>query len=132
MRKIQIALSITGAALLIAIPALASFSDASGLTGSAGAAGLGSFGTNAPQFIGRFVGALISLLGMVFVVLLVYGGFTWMTAQGSEEKIKKAKGIISSAVIGLVVVFASYAIAQAVIGAISSATTEAPAPEEAP
>lgn len=103
-----------------------SLRDASGLTATAETAGLLT-GTQEPAvIIGNIVGALIGLLGIVFVVLLIYGGFIWMTAQGSEEKIKKAKGIISSAVIGLVVVFTSYAIAQAVIGALTSATTTAP------
>lgn len=112
-------------AMLIAAPVSAQFTtlqDQSGLTESAGAAGLRASEVNPSVIIGRIIGALISLLGIIFVVLLVYGGFTWMTAQGAEDKIKKAKGIISSAIIGLVVVFASYAISQAVISALVVAT----------
>jgi|SRR5688572_3547006 len=132
-KKIRTALAFVGASFLLGATALAGgLSDFSGLTATGGAAGLGSSDTNIATIVGRFIGALISLLGMVFVVLLVYGGFIWMTAQGSEEKIKKAKGIITSAVIGLVVVFASYTIATAVIGALSSATAPAAAPAEPP
>lgn len=132
VRKIQTAITAGTLFLALAAPALAGFSDATGLTGTAGAAGLSAFSGNLPEIIGRFVGALVGLLGVIFVVLLVYGGFTWMTAQGSEEKIKKAKNIITSAVVGLVVVFASYTIANAVIDALSSATSSAPPAAEPP
>lgn len=130
-KKVAASILTLGLSVLMVPPALASISDATGLTATAGAAGLGRADTDLPGIIGRFVGGLISLLGVVFILLLVYGGFIWMTAQGSEEKIKKAKGIITSAVIGLVVVFASYAIAQAVISALASSlatTTPAPGP----
>ncbi len=126
-KKVAASLLTLGLSVFIAAPALASISDATGLTATAGAAGLGRADTDLPGIIGRFVGGLISLLGVVFVLLLVYGGFIWMTAQGSEEKIKKAKSIITSAVIGLVVVFASYAIAQAVIGALATSLASSPA-----
>ncbi|HTM68499.1 MAG TPA: pilin [Candidatus Binatia bacterium] len=126
-RKLKTTIAFVCSSFLVAIPAFAiSLGDYSGLGSSAGAAGLR---TNADLsvVIGRVIGALIGLLGIVFVVLLVYGGFIWMTAQGNEDKIKKAKSVITSAVVGLVVVFAAYAIASAVIEALSSATTEAPA-----
>lgn len=117
-------------AMLTAAPvgAYTTLQDQSGLTESAGAAGLRASEVNLSVIIGRIIGSLMTLLGIVFVVLLIYGGFTWMTAQGAEDKIKKAKGIISSAVIGLVVVFASYAIAQAVIEALTTATTTSAPP----
>lgn len=131
VRKIQIAAAAGAMLLAFASPALAGFSDSTGLTGAASGAGMSSFAAgDLPRIIGRLVGALIGLLGIVFVVLLVYGGFTWMTAQGSEDKIKKAKGIITSAVIGLVVVFASYAIATAVVGALSTSLEPAAPVEE--
>jgi len=63
----------------------------------------------------------MGLLGIVLVVLVIYAGFLWMTAQGSEEKIKKAKGIISSAIIGLVLIFAAYSITGFVVSSISTA-----------
>ena len=124
-RKLKTAAAFICTSMLLALPALAQLSDYSGLGATAGAAGLRT-NANLSVVIGRIIGGLISLLGIVFVCLIVYGGFIWMTAQGSEEKIKKAKNIITSAVIGLVVVFAAYAIAQFVIDALSTATTEAP------
>lgn len=73
-----------------------------------------------PELIGSFIAAALGLLGVVLVVLVVYAGFIWMTAQGNDEKIKKAKGMITSAVIGMIIIFAAYAITNFVVGALSS------------
>ncbi|HTK05175.1 MAG TPA: hypothetical protein VL500_06315 [Candidatus Eisenbacteria bacterium] len=73
-----------------------------------------------PQLIGSFIAAALGLLGVVLVVLVVYAGFIWMTAQGNDEKIKKAKGMITSAVIGMIIIFAAYAITNFVVGALST------------
>lgn len=62
------------------------------------------------KLIGTVVSVLLGLLGIIFIVLIIVGGFQWMTAGGNEESIKKAKSRIFSAVIGLVIVLAAYAI----------------------
>ena len=60
--------------------------------------------------VARIIRMLLSLTAMVFLVLMLYGGFRWMTAAGNQENIDKAKKIISSAVIGVIIVALSYAI----------------------
>lgn len=75
-----------------------------------------------PELVGSFIQQAMGLLGIILVVLVIYAGFLWMTAQGSDEKIKKAKGIITSAVIGLVLIFAAYAITGFVVDALINAT----------
>lgn len=52
----------------------------------------------------------LSLLGIVFILLTIYAGFLWMTAGGDEGNIDKAKSILTAAVIGLAIIFLSYAI----------------------
>jgi hypothetical protein len=69
--------------------------------------------------IGLLIGILLSLLGVIFLGLTIYGGIMWMTAEGKEERIEKAKGIITSCLIGLVIVLAAYAISVFVITALS-------------
>ncbi len=76
-----------------------------------------------PQLIGSFISAALGLLGVVLVVLVIYAGFLWMTAAGNEEKIKKAKGMITSAVIGMIIIFAAYAITSFVIASLTTAVT---------
>jgi cbb3-type cytochrome oxidase subunit 3 len=66
---------------------------------------------NTPQQVaGTVIGAVLSLLGVIFFLLIFYGGIRWMLAQGNEQEIEKAKGILITACIGLVIVLAAYAI----------------------
>ncbi len=71
-----------------------------------------------PNIIGGFIQQAIGLLGIILVVLIIYAGFLWMTAQGNEDKVKKAKAIISNAVVGMILVFAAYAITAWVLSSI--------------
>lgn len=75
-----------------------------------------------PEIIGGLVQAALGLLGIVLLVLLLYGGYLWMTAGGNEDQVSKAKKIITNAVVGLVIIMAAYAIASFVVNAISEAT----------
>jgi hypothetical protein len=63
-----------------------------------------------PETIGIIIGIVLSFLGIIFFILIIYGGFLWMTAHGNEEQIKKARNIIVNATIGLAIVLAAYAI----------------------
>lgn len=73
-----------------------------------GQAGLGSFSLGA--LVALVIKTLLSLLGVIFVVLVIYAGFLWMTSAGNEENISKAKKIIIAATIGLAIVLSAYAI----------------------
>src|SRR3989338_2300938 len=66
---------------------------------------------------GDVINALFSFLGSLFLILIIAGGIMWMTAAGSEEQIRKARSMITAAIIGLAVVLLSYTIAR-VIGTI--------------
>lgn len=72
--------------------------------------------------IGTLIAAVIkivlSLLGIVFIILIIYAGLTWMTSAGNEEKISKAKKTMSAAVIGLTIVILAYAITSFVLSTI--------------
>lgn len=75
------------------------------------------------SLVGAAVKGFLSILGVLFLVLIVYGGYTWMNAQGAEEEIEKAKKIITQAVIGLIIVMASYAITAFVLDQLEGAAT---------
>ena len=63
-----------------------------------------------PVLVGTIINAVLSLLGMIFLVLTVYAGMLWMTARGDETQISKAKDILSGALIGLFITVSAYAI----------------------
>jgi len=64
----------------------------------------------------------LGLLGLVAVVMILIGGFQWMTAGGNEEKVASAKKIISAAVIGLIIILLAWAIVIFVVNTASTAT----------
>jgi len=66
--------------------------------------------TTISEIIGTAVSAFLALLGMIFLVLMLYAGYHWMTARGEEEKVEKAKDTITRAIIGLIIVVGAYAI----------------------
>lgn len=61
------------------------------------------------DYIGNIIAVFLGLLGSIFVILIIYAGYNWMTAAGNEEKVLKAKYTLRSAIIGLLVTIAVYA-----------------------
>ena len=60
--------------------------------------------------VAAVIKAVLALIGTIFLVLTIYAGILWMTAQGNEEQVTKAVGIIKASVIGLIIVMSAYAI----------------------
>lgn len=64
----------------------------------------------------------MGFLGVVAVVIILIGGFKWMTAGGAEDKVEEATKLIQAGIIGLVIILAAFAIAKFVINALMTAT----------
>ena len=64
---------------------------------------------------------IMGFLGLIAVVIVLIGGFQWMTAAGNEDKVKTAKKTLSAGIIGLVIVLAAWGIARFVINLIAKA-----------
>lgn len=60
--------------------------------------------------VGLIIQSALGLLGILFIILIIYGGIIWMTAAGNEESVKKAVSTIKHAFIGLVIVLLAYII----------------------
>lgn len=93
-----------------------------GINKTASTAGLATGSVDIAERVGQIIGIALSLVGVVFLVLMVYGGYVWMTARGDDTKIKTAKETITSAVIGLIIVLAAYAITNFVLLRVMEAT----------
>lgn len=63
---------------------------------------------------------VLGLLGIIAVVMILYGGFVWLTASGNEENVTKAKNVLSAAIIGLVIILLAWAIVNYVLGTTSN------------
>lgn len=77
---------------------------------------------NVEFYMSQIITIILSVLGVVFLILIIYGGLIWMTAAGNEEKAKKAKELITEAMIGLIIVLAAYAISYFIIGRLIGAS----------
>jgi Zn-dependent protease with chaperone function len=72
--------------------------------------------------IGSLINVALTFLGVVAVVIILLGGFKWMTAGGNDEKVGEAKRLIVAGIIGMAIILSAYAIASFVISSIVGAT----------
>lgn len=70
--------------------------------------------------IGNIIQGILGLLGLVFAVLLIYGGTIYMISRGDTKKVEQAKNIIRNSIIGIVIIAASYSLAYFVTAALES------------
>lgn len=102
-----------------AAPVLAADAGSSALQGLKGTADVAGLKQAEPAaVIGSIIGYALSFIGVIFMVLVLYGGYMWMTSYGNTQKVDKAKELIIGAVIGLVIVVAAYTITNFVVSAI--------------
>ena len=85
------------------------------------ATGLGS--KDVRVTVASIIRTAMGLLGIVAVVIILIGGFKWMTAGGNDEQTGEAKKWIFSGVIGLAIILSAYALATFVINSLVTATT---------
>lgn len=62
----------------------------------------------------------LSIMGILFLAFAIYAGMRWMTAQGNEEHVTRAKDTLEAAIIGLAIVATSYAITTLIFQKIGS------------
>lgn len=96
---------------------LAQFTDGLSDAGNAAYGGTAPTGTDLDPavVVGNVINALLGILGVVFLILVIYAGILWMTAAGNEKQVEKAKDILINGVVGLVIILAAYTITYFVI-----------------
>jgi len=72
--------------------------------------------------IGNIIALVLSFLGVIFLILIIVGGISWMTAAGNDQQIEKAKSLITNAAIGVLIVFSAYAITWFVVRVLMDKT----------
>lgn len=71
--------------------------------------------------VGKIISVILGVLAFIFFGLITYAGLKWMTSRGNEEIATAAKDTLESAIIGLIIVLASYAITSYVFRLLNSA-----------
>lgn len=85
--------------------------------------GAGYNTTATPEgMISLIIKTALSFIGVLFLVLAIYGGYIWMMARGNEQEVEKAKNTLTAAVIGLVIIVAAYAISIFVMSKLEAGT----------
>ncbi len=74
----------------------------------------------------RVVQVALGFLGIIAIILFMYGGWLYLSSAGNEEKISRGKQVLINAVIGLVIIFTSFAIVSFIINFLGSATGSQP------
>ncbi len=72
------------------------------------------------SYLAVAIKGFLSLMGIIFIILIIYAGFTWMTAGGDEQKVSKSKNTIARAAIGLFIVLSAYLITALVFNMIDN------------
>ena len=75
---------------------------------------LGNENLGPDELYGRLIYAFMGITGALALIMFLIGGFQWMTASGNPERVKKGRDTLMWAVLGLIVIFSSYAILRAV------------------
>jgi len=85
------------------------------------AAGIGLAQTDLRIAIINIIRFILGFLGLAAVIIILYGGYLWLTADGNPNKIEKAKKTLISAVIGLIIILSAFIIASFIINALIGA-----------
>jgi hypothetical protein len=65
---------------------------------------------------------ILGLLGVIAIVIILFGGFKWMTAMGNDDNVAKAKALLGAGIIGLLIVLAAYAVSIYIIRTFLAST----------
>ena len=74
------------------------------------------------EMIASVINVALGFLGIIAVVIILLGGFKWMTAGGNEDKVAEARKLITAGIIGLIIILAAWGIAKFVINALYEKT----------
>ncbi len=80
-------------------------------------------GKNDPRtIVANVINIALGLLGVLAIIIILMGGFKWMTAAGNDDKVSEAKRLLGAGIIGLLIVLSAYAVSIYIIRTYLSAT----------
>jgi len=109
----------------LAIPTLVFGQSASviaGLDQTANKAAIDTGNTDLSAKLGSIINYFFGIMGVIFLVVILVGGYSWMTAGGNEEKVGKAKKWIFNGINGMIVIFMAYSLVYVMLAALKSST----------
>lgn len=120
--------STAGAAIAGALLATPAFAQTTNFLTEVASENTGLGSQSFTEILGSIISVVLSFLGVVLLILVIFSGIQWMTAGGDSGKVDEAKTRIINATIGLVLVLAALAISQFVFDTLLTATGSSVAP----
>ena len=68
------------------------------------------------DIVNRVLPIIYGLAGLALFILIIYGGYTWLTSAGDPDKVRKGMDTLVNAVIGIVIVAFAWAVTRIVFG----------------
>jgi len=69
----------------------------------------------------EIINAALELLGIIFLLMILLGGFRWMTAGGNDEAVDAAKKTLGQAIVGVIIIFIAFALTRFVFSVLEQA-----------
>jgi cytochrome bd-type quinol oxidase subunit 2 len=110
LAKALAGISSVGSSLYLASATFADPGDASSIIGE-----VKTVNKELMPFIKDIINWAIGIAALVCVVMLIFAGYTYITASGEEDKIQKATKTLTWAIVGLVVCFIAVILVQFVL-----------------
>lgn len=85
-----------------------------------------------PSIIGNLIKRLLPLTGALLLAIFIWGGALYITAGGEEKRVNKAKSVLASALIGMLIIVGAYVIVSNIVTALGGALTGAYNPSTGP
>lgn len=108
--------------LLVGFVGLAGATDVDPYPDAAQDIGLGN--ADPETIVVNIINWILGILALIAVIMILIGGFKWMTAGGNEEKVEGAKKLLIAAVIGLVIILAAWGISVYAIDRLLNITND--------
>ena len=116
LMALAIVMFVMAPVLLVAMPAQALD------IGQTAAAQIGLGNREPKSIIVNIIQVALGFLALLAVIIILIGGFKWMTAGGNDDKVAEARKLITAGIIGLLIILASWGIAQWIINTFVEAT----------
>lgn len=75
---------------------------------------------SARQLVLTILNFFLGFLGLLAVIMIIYGGVLYISAGGEQTKIDNGKKIIMYAIVGIVIILLSFAIVNTIIGGLGT------------
>lgn len=79
--------------------------------------------TSVTDIVVNIINFAIGIIGIVALVMFIYGGFVILTAHGNADQMKKGAHTLVYAVIGMIVVLTSYSVLSYIFSQVYGFTT---------